>query len=252
VSRELLNDGEPIVVTSARDRIGHGPWSRLFASAVVGDEGSAVAERGRALARAGAVHSVSVGPGELAACVVGSDGREHEVTLTAPVVPPRIWSAVGVTARHNAKLATAMAGREQSVHLEHLMRFDWTAPLIPNRTDLERRCTCAKAQACEHTASFAYVVADQIDSDPSMLLSWRGCGITCTEDVERESEQKPTPPSTGKNWRAGHLPPRRSLRPLPVGAVLMCLGPTDLRIAGGDFTDALRRAYASLAETQAG
>jgi uncharacterized Zn finger protein len=198
------------------------------------------------------VHSVRVAPGELAASVVGTDGVEHQVTLTAALIPPRIWSAVAVTARHNTRLATAMSGHEQSVHLEHLMRFDWTAPLIPNGTDLDRSCTCAKPQACKHTASFAYVVADQIDSDPSMLLRWRGCGISSVEDVERDSGQKPTEPSTGKNWHAGHLPPRRSLRPLPVGAVLMCLGPTDLRIAGGDFTDALRRAYASLAETQAG
>lgn len=252
MSRELLNDGEPIVVTSARDRIGHGPWARLFASAVVGDEGSAVAERGRALARAGAVHSVSVAPGELSACVVGSDGVEHQVTLTAPVVPPRIWSAVGVTARHNAKLATAMAGREQSVHLEHLMRFDWTAPLIPSRTDLDRSCTCANPQACEHTASFAYVVADQIDSAPSMLLHWRGCGVSGVEGVKQDSEHEPPKPSVGKDWHAGRLPPRRNVRPLPVGAVLMCLGPTDLRIAGGDLVDALRRAYESFTQAQAG
>jgi len=252
MSRELLNEGRPIVVTSARDRIGHGPWARLFASAVVGDEGSSVAERGRALARAGAVHSLSVAPGELAACVVGSDGVEHRVTLTAPTVPPRIWSAVGVSARHNAKLAAAMKGREQSVHLEHLMRFDWTAPLIPGRTDLERTCTCRKTERCEHTASFAYVVADQIDSDPSMLLDWRGCGVRGAEDVERGSEPRPPEPSIGEDWHAGHLPPRRSLRPLPVGAVLMCLGPTDLRIAGGDFADALRRAYESFAQAQAG
>ena len=91
MSGELLNEGRPIVVTSARDRIGHGPWARLFVTAVVGAEGSSVAERGRALARAGAVHSVSVDPGELAARVVGSDGEEYEVTLAARTVPPRIW-----------------------------------------------------------------------------------------------------------------------------------------------------------------
>ncbi|HWX09454.1 MAG TPA: hypothetical protein VNY33_05715, partial [Gaiellaceae bacterium] len=71
MSGELLNGGEPIVVTTPRDRIGHGPWARLFATAVVGSEGSSIAERGRALARAGAAHSVRVELGTLSARVVG-------------------------------------------------------------------------------------------------------------------------------------------------------------------------------------
>jgi uncharacterized Zn finger protein len=248
VSRELLNDGEPIVVTSARDRIGHGPWARLFASAVVGDEGSAVAERGRALTRAGAVHSVSVAPGELAASVIGNDGVEHDVTVTAEVVPPRIWAAVGVTARHNARLAAAMEGREQSVHLEHLMRFDWTEPLVPDRTALTRACTCASPPTCEHIAAVGYVVADQTDADPSLLLRWRGCREVVGAAIDPPPAAASTTGSSDDRWRAQALPLPRALRPLPTGAVLMCLGPTELSVAGGDLTVALRRAYETLGE----
>ena len=74
MSGELLNGGEPIVVTTPRDRIGHGPWARLLVTAVLPNEGSSVAERGRALARGGNVHSVSVGSGTISARVVGDDG----------------------------------------------------------------------------------------------------------------------------------------------------------------------------------
>ena len=45
------------------ERIGQGPWSRLLASGIVGDEGSSVAERGRVLAREGAVHVARRGGG---------------------------------------------------------------------------------------------------------------------------------------------------------------------------------------------
>jgi uncharacterized Zn finger protein len=245
VNGELLNDGRPIVVTTPRDRIGHGPWARLFATAVVGDEGSSTAERGRALARAGAVHTVSVAAGELAARVVGSDGKEYAVAFTAAAVPPRVWSAVAVTAGRNARLAAAIDGREQSVHLEHLMRFDWTSPLVPDGTDLKRKCTCANAGLCEHVAAFAYVVADLIDGNPSMLLRWRGCDAVEADAVEPESTPVAEADSSDEPWQVGALPPRRPLRPLPVGAVLMCLGPTELRVGGGDLSEALRRAYAS-------
>jgi uncharacterized Zn finger protein len=248
VSGELLNDGQPIVVTTPRDRIGHGPWARLFATAVVGSESSSTAERGRALARGGNVHSVSIGSGTTSARVIGDDGRECAVTFTADPVPPRVWAAVALSARRNERLAAAMEGREQSVHLEHVMRFDWSEPLIPSKDAFSQRCTCDVEAACEHVAALAYVVADLIDGDPSLLLRWRGCdAVEAPETPERsDSELDPTISVGDGPWQAGRLPTTRPLRPLPAGAVLMCLGPSELRVGGGDLADVLRRAYSAL------
>ena len=41
----VLDDGRPLAVTTERERIGQGPWSRLFATAAVGDEGSSPRRR---------------------------------------------------------------------------------------------------------------------------------------------------------------------------------------------------------------
>jgi hypothetical protein len=250
VSGELLNDGQPIVVTTPRDRIGHGPWARLFATAVVGSESSSTAERGRALARGGNVHSVSLGSGTLSARVIGNDDRECSVTFTAEPVPPRVWAAVALSARRNERLAAAMEGREQSVHLEHVMRFDWSEPLIPSKNGFTQRCTCDVDAVCEHVAALTYVVADLIDGDPSLLLRWRGCGAVETPETPEGSEPELVPlMSVGDGpWQAGRLPATRPLRPLPAGAVLMCLGPSELSVAGGDLANVLKRAYASFAE----
>jgi uncharacterized Zn finger protein len=246
VSGELLNNGEPIVVTTPRDRIGHGPWARLLVTAVVPNEGSSVAERGRALARGGNVHSVHVHSGTISARVVGDDGRECTVTFTADPVPPRVWAAVALTARRNERLNAAMEGREQSLHLEHVMRFDWEEPLIPTNDALVR-CACDDDAACEHIAALTYVVADLIDGDPSLLLRWRGCDAV--EPVQVSPEPEPVQPiSTDVGpWQAGQLPATRRMRPLPAGAVLMCLGQSDLRAGGGDLGDVLKRAYDALA-----
>jgi uncharacterized Zn finger protein len=246
VSGEMLNDGKPIVVTTPRDRIGHGAWARLFVVAAIGNEGSSVAERGRALARAGCVHSVRVNAGAITASVVGSDGRDCAVTLAADPIPPRVWAAVAVSSRRNERLAAAMDGREQSVHLEHLMRFDWNEPLVPANGFL-RTCTCDVA--CEHLAALTYVVADLIDGDPSLLLTWRGCGAAAApETTERPDVEPVTPISRGDGpWQAGRLPGMRRPRPLPTGAVLMCLGPSDLSASGDDLATVLRRAYEAFA-----
>jgi uncharacterized Zn finger protein len=249
VSDELLNEGRPIVVTTPRDRIGHGPWARLFATAVVANEGSTTAERGRALARGGNVHSVSLGSGTLSARVVGDDGRECAVTFKAEPVPPRVWAAVALSARRNERLAAAMEGREQSLHLEHVMRFDWDEPLIPSSDGFARSCACDTDAACEHVAALAYVVADLIDGDPSLLLRWRGCdAVEAVETPRTETELVPSISSSDDAWQAGRLPAARQLRPLPAGAVLMCLGPSELRVGGGDLADVLRRAYVALAD----
>jgi uncharacterized Zn finger protein len=247
VSDELLNGGEPIVVTTPRDRIGHGPWARLFVTAVLPNEGSSVAERGRALARGGNVDTVSVGSGTISARVAGDYGRECTVTFNADPVPPRVWAAVELTARRNERLNAAMEGREQSLHLEHVMRFDWDEPLIPSNDGLTQ-CTCDIEGACEHIAALTYVVADLIDGDPSLLLRWRGCDAV--EPVEAQPEPELVRPISTEvgPWQAGQLPAARRLRPLPAGAVLMCLGPSELRVGGSDLGDVLRRAYLALAD----
>jgi len=219
----------------------------LLASAVVRDEGSAVAERGRVLVRDGEVGPVEVEQGTLAATVAGCS-----VAITANPVPPRIWAAMTRFARGNRPLVEAVEGRAQSVHLEHLMIEDWSEPLVPRPYELGRSCTCDREGLCEHVAALAFAVADGIDADPSLLLRWRGCVATPEQPVEAEAVSPPEPASDLTDddpWRAGEFPEPQPLRPLPVGAVLKRLGPSGLQLHGEDLADVLQRAYASFAES---
>ncbi len=244
---EILNDGKPLIVLTDRGRIGDGAWARLFATAVVPNEGSSTAALGRALAGGGNVHTVEVSEGTLSALVDGGRGDEYDVRITAAPVPPRIWSAVVRFARGNSVLEAGVEGREQSVHLEHLMTEDWSEPLIPHSPG--KHCSCG-ARGCEHLAAFAYVIADQIDQDPALLLRWRGCVVA---DAVAEPEEEPVAeePDQPKRdpWVGGPLPDLHAPRPFPVGAVMKRLGPSGLRVGGEELADVLQRAYASLAST---
>ena len=233
-------------------RIGRGPWARLLASAVVRDEGSAVAERGRALLREGAVGAVRVEEGTLSARVTGCSAA-----ITAKPVPPRIWAAMTRSARNNRRLEEAVEGRVQSVHLEHLLVEDWSEPLVPRPHELGRTCSCDRGgELCEHVAALAYAVAEGIDADPSLLLRWRGC--VAAPEVSDEPAFVPAPETPAVDltnddlWRAGALPEPRPLRPLPVGAVLKRLGPSGLQLRGEDLAAVLQRAYASFAASADG
>jgi uncharacterized Zn finger protein len=212
-------------------------------SAVVGDEGSAVAERGRVLARDGAVARLDVSAGTITGVV-----EDCAVTISAARVPPRIWAAMRRYARGKPTLEEAVEGRAQSVHLEHLMNVDWEEPLVPPARALTRACAC-DAEGCAHVAALAYAVADELDRDPSLLLRFRGCVAEEEAAPVDEPEPAPAPAANfdGDPWEAGPLPPLRDLRPLPAGAVLKRFGPSGVRVGEDDLADVLQRAYESFA-----
>jgi uncharacterized Zn finger protein len=218
------------------ERFGRGPWARLFATAVVPDEGSSLAERARELVRAGAVEELTVDQGTLSALVDGC-----RATIGADPVPPRIWAAASRSARG---LQPAVEGREQSVRLEHALSTDWDEPLVPRPRALRRACSCDES-VCVHIAALGYAVAQEIDRDPSTLLRWRGCGSAPAVAVEEPPARVPS----GELWSAGPLPAARPPRPLPVAAVLKRLGPSGIRAGGDDLVDVLQRAYAAFARS---
>lgn len=221
--------------------IGKGPWARLFATAVVPDESSSLAEEGRRLI--GSVESMEVEAGTLSASVDGC-----EATIAADPVPPRIWTALTRSARNSPQVIAAIEGRAQSVHLEHLMTLDWDRPLVPRKRELVRGCSCHRGGACEHVAALAYAFAEEIDRDPSALLRWRG--VDAVEEAEPEPEAEiPIETVPPEAWEAGPLPEPRPLRPLPLAAVLKRLGPSGLKVGGDDLVDVLERAYVEFAKT---
>jgi hypothetical protein len=71
-----------------------------------------------------------------------------------------------------------VAGTSQSVHLALFLESDLHDPLVPPTRRIRTSCTCPDrdhGSVCKHVAALAFVVADAIDSDPSLLLHWRGC-----------------------------------------------------------------------------
>jgi uncharacterized Zn finger protein len=242
----VLDDGRPLAVLTERERIGQGPWARLFATATVGDESSSSAERGRALARAGSVHTVAVTEGVLSGRV-DEEGEEFAPEIAADPVPPRIWAAAARSARANPQIEAAVAGRAQSVQLEHVMAVDWEEPLVPATRSLRRACSCGRPGTCAHVAALAYVLADRIDREPSLLLRWRGCvARAAVEPNAAEPELEPIVAGE-EAWQAGPPPELEPPRPLPTAAVLKRLGKSGIPVGGQDLADVLERAYASFA-----
>src|SRR5258708_6141415 len=88
-------------------RIGKGPWARAFGAALIPAESDPVGVAGRALVDS--VEDLRIEPGLITARVGGCT-----VTLSAPTIPPRIWSAMVSYARGRGALEQAVRGEVQS------------------------------------------------------------------------------------------------------------------------------------------
>jgi hypothetical protein len=199
-----------------------GPWSRSFVAAVAGN-----ADRPEL-----AVEALRVDPGEVWAVVEGC-----EVTLTAHVIPARIWTSMARYAQGMGQLEQAVEGRLQSVHLEHLLQEDWGELLIPRASQIAQACTCDESEGCEHVAAVAFAFADAIEQTPRILLRWRGVA-----DVNETDSAEPADP-----WQGKELSALAEARPMPTYAVLKRLGPSEMYVGGNDdLATALRVAYEAL------
>jgi uncharacterized Zn finger protein len=196
-----------------------GPWSRSFVAAVAGNTERPEFE----------VDALRIDPGEIWAVIDGC-----EVTLSAHVIPARIWASMARYAQGMGQLEHAVEGRMQSVHLEHLLQEDWGELLIPRASQIVRACTCDDPEGCEHIAAVAYAFADEIERTPRVLLRWRGVA-----DLAEAESSDPVDP-----WQGRELSAPAEARPMPPHAVLKRLGPSELSVAGNeDLANALRVAY---------
>jgi hypothetical protein len=199
-----------------------GPWSRSFVAAVAGNADPPELE----------VDALRIDPGEIWGMVEGC-----EVTLSAHVIPPRIWASMARYAQGMGQLEHAVEGRMQSVHLEHLLQEDWGELLIPRASQIAQSCTCDESAGCDHVAAVAYGFADEIERTPRVLLRWRGVA-----DVTESQDATPADP-----WQGKELTPLAEARPMPTYAVLKRLGPSELPVSGNeDLANALRIAYEAL------
>jgi hypothetical protein len=204
-----------------------GPWSRSFVAAVAGNADRPDLEVG----------APRIDPGTIWAVVEGC-----EVTLSATVIPPRIWASMARYAQGMGQLEQAVEGRIQSVHLEHLLQEDWGELLIPRPSAIAQTCTCDAAVGCDHVAAVAYAFADEIERTPRVLLHWRGVA-----DGAGAESDAPSNPWQGQDLGASGPP-----HPMPTYAVLKRLGPSQMPVGGDDdLANALRVAYEALASPPA-
>ncbi|NYE47658.1 putative Zn finger protein [Spinactinospora alkalitolerans] len=266
-------------------------WSGRFVDALESGAETGRLERGRGYAATGAVRDLRVGPGEVLAKVQGSRPRPYRVSLMLPVLDDDQWATVTAALAGQPLFRAKLLSGELPPETERVFGVLGLALFPRGLDDLVLTCSCPDwGHPCKHAAATLYVLADSLDGDPFLLLTWLGRergaflsalrrhgraapGGTPTGDVAPPVRVQPDTgadaPATGEAdgsagadapeeaaarfWSAAPLPAPPLSRALPViGTVDAPAARSGASTCGPDPVEALTPLYARLVDPEAG
>jgi uncharacterized Zn finger protein len=166
-------------------------WGRRWIEVLEGFRIGARLQRGRSYARKGQVLSIQVEPGEVAATVQGSRARPYQVTIALEPLSDGQRTEVAAALAGRPRLAAKLLAGEMPRELEDAFADGGTALFPERHDDLETDCSCPDwSNPCKHIAAVYYLVAEELDRNPFLLLTLRGLG---RDDLVGASEGEPRP-----------------------------------------------------------
>ena len=131
--------------------------------------------RGRRYARQGQLVSFDVQPGAVIAQVQGSRRTPYMGHVSFTPLTDAQWHTVQHEINSTLNIPARLLAGDVPPELEAVFTHAGVH-LLPRRwNDLHSTCSCPDWEnPCKHLAAVLYVLADRLDDDPSLLLTWRG------------------------------------------------------------------------------
>lgn len=265
--RRAAKDG--IKARSARGEIGETWWSQRFIAALKQVADTNRLSRGRSYARSGQVMQLRVQPGSVTAKVQGSRSTPYVVSIRLTPFTGAEWARAEQALADQALFLAALLAGEMPRDVEQAFAAAGLS-LFPSRAkELTSDCSCPDwKNPCKHVAATYYILAEAFDTDPFLVLSWRGRGrddllarlreLRAAAPVEEagagDAEPEELPPSPAEAaapadfWRAGAQMESLTFSPRAPAvpdAVLRQLGPLPPEAGGPEADRALAEAYAA-------
>ncbi len=238
-------------------------WSRRFVEVLESYGLGTRMQRGRRYARTGQVLSLDVRAATVAAQVQGSRRTPYLVTVSLPEPTTQQWEVIDAAMRSKVGFVARLLAGEVPTDLEDVFRAAGVALFPRTWKELRAHCSCPDWEnPCKHIAAALYLFADRLDTDPWLLLAWRGR----TREQILEPLRGPAPsqvatdevapwwPFTGATMpQPGDLAPETAevqpADPDHPDAVLDGLEALDVTVARVPFRTVVRLAYDHLTTT---
>lgn len=206
-------------------------------------------QRGRRMARTGAVRSLTVTTSVASANVRDAD-ETHRVRIAVRAFSEAQWQRVQrVLAAQAIHLAKLLAG-EVPDDLDALLAEQGLSLLPQSVGEVGLSCSCSDwREPCLHVIATWYALADEVERDPFAMFAWRGRGrLELLELLHEPRSVVPgeTPPAVPRSfWVAGPrtAPPARLVGSRRPDAILDQLDPLPLTVGRHGVTDLIRPVY---------
>ncbi len=164
-----------IKAKTSRGAFGTTWWAKRWIAVLESFDIGARLGRGRSYARRGQVIQIHIEPGVVRAKVQGSRPRPYDVVIRLKPFSERHLKGLGKALGKEALLAAKLLSGELPEGIEELFG-QAGAPLFPQKSqDLKTECTCPDwSNPCKHIAAVYYLMAEEFDRDPFLLLRLRG------------------------------------------------------------------------------
>jgi uncharacterized Zn finger protein len=158
-----------------RGRFGESWWAKRWIEVLESFGLGARMQRGRRYARMGQVLAVDVEKGRVSASVQGSRPTPYAVTIAVKSLPEGVWAKVAASVAGQAIFASKLLGGEMPNEIEDAFRGCGVSLFPESYRDLRTNCSCPdSADPCKHIAAVYYLLAEEFDRDPFLILRMRG------------------------------------------------------------------------------
>ncbi len=238
-------------------------WVEVIESFKLGGE----LKKGQAYARDGRILSMTILPGSVFATVQGARSVTHNVKISIKELGDQEWTILADKVFGQALTAAKLLAGELPEDLEE--QFDAVgATLFPKHFgDLITHCSCSSmANPCKHIAAVYYLLAEEFDRNPFLLLTLRGVtenrflqklGVRTPFQLKNnrleETQSETMPPDHASFWGLPHsenhlqCPPTTQL-PTTTAAVIKQLGSLPFWRGESPFQESMELIYSNAAK----
>jgi uncharacterized Zn finger protein len=238
-------------------------WQQVIESFNIG----ARLGRGRSYARSGQVLGIDIRKGIIQAKVQGSRPKPYAVDIELKPISKAGWDQLAKSLSEKAVFAARLLAGEMPEEMEQAFQEAGHHLFPKSHDDLKTECSCPDwSNPCKHIAAVYYLICEELDRDPFLLLRLRGMdrdellaamNVTGADSSEAEnaveietaaaSPPEPLPADPGLFWKSGPAADEKPLevRIPPVAAALTKrLGPFPFWRGKDNFLSAMEEAYA--------
>jgi uncharacterized Zn finger protein len=166
-----------IKAQSKRGAFGQSWWAKRWISVLESFDIGARLSRGRSYARNGQVLSIDVQQGQVKAKVQGSRPQPYEVKIEVKVLEPEEWDQLVQALSGQALFVAKLLAGEMPQDIEQVFEAAKLSLFPRKQADLKTECSCPDwSNPCKHVAAVYYLLGEEFDRDPFLLLRLRGQG----------------------------------------------------------------------------